>query len=106
MAGVSVGDSKGGRKPLDSDINMIPMIDLLMVTISFLLITAVWTHMSRLDASAQVPGPPTGPICEGAECPKEQKLHIDAKDPEKFTLSWKDGATVVRSIDIPRDAKS
>ena len=37
---------------------MIPFIDLLMVTISFLLITAVWSHMSRINADAQVPGPP------------------------------------------------
>jgi hypothetical protein len=30
---------------------MVPMIDLLMVTISFLLITAVWSHMARVNAS-------------------------------------------------------
>jgi len=37
MAGVTVNaGGKGGRKALDSEINMIPMIDLLMVTISFL----------------------------------------------------------------------
>jgi hypothetical protein len=82
---------------------MIPMIDLLMVTISFLLITAVWTHMARMDASAQVPGPPTTPPCEGAECKPEAKLHVDTKDPAKFTLTWKDGATVVRSMDVARD---
>ncbi|MDP9148608.1 MAG: biopolymer transporter, partial [Myxococcota bacterium] len=39
MGGVDVGGGgKGKRKSLDSEINMIPMIDLLMVTISFLLI--------------------------------------------------------------------
>src|SRR5262249_9164018 len=48
MAGVSVGGSRGPRRSLDSEINMIPMIDLLMVTISFLLITAVWVHSQRL----------------------------------------------------------
>ena len=58
MGGVDVGGGGGKRKSLDSEINMIPMIDLLMVTISFLLITAVWTHMSRINADAQVPGPP------------------------------------------------
>jgi len=31
-----------------------------MVTISFLLITAVWTHMARVDMDAQVPGHPPG----------------------------------------------
>jgi len=55
MGGVSVDSGgKGGRRSLDSEINMIPMIDLLMVTISFLLITAVWTHMSRINASISV----------------------------------------------------
>ena len=58
MGGVNVGGGKGGRRSLDSEINMIPMIDLLMVTIAFLLITAVWTHMARINADAQVPGPP------------------------------------------------
>ena len=57
MAGVNVDGAKGGRKALDSEINMIPMIDLLMVTISFLLITAVWVNSSRLESSANVPGP-------------------------------------------------
>jgi len=59
MGGIDVGGGGAGkRKSLDSEINMIPMIDLLMVTISFLLITAVWTHMARINADAQVPGPP------------------------------------------------
>ena len=54
MGGVDVGGGGGGkRKALDSEINMIPMIDLLMVTISFLLITAVWTNMARINADAQ-----------------------------------------------------
>lgn len=36
---------------------MIPMIDLMMVTVSFLLITAVWSTMGRMEASANVPSP-------------------------------------------------
>jgi biopolymer transport protein ExbD len=105
MAGVNVGGvGKGGRKSLDSEINMIPMIDLLMVTVSFLLITAVWTHMGRMDASAQVPGPNTQPPCEGAECKPEARLHVDAKDPAKFVLIWKEGSTVVRQMDVSRDS--
>jgi biopolymer transport protein ExbD len=107
MAGVNVGGtSKGGRKSLDSEINMIPMIDLLMVTISFLLITAVWVHSQRLSADAQVPGNPIDtPPCEGAECKDDPKLHVQTADPAKFTLVWKQGQTVIRSIDVPRDAK-
>lgn len=104
MAGVDVQQGgKGGRRSLDSELNMVPMIDLLMVTISFLLITAVWAHSQRLAADAQVPGTATTPPCIGEECKQEPKLHVDAADPTKFVLAWKDGRTVLRSTEIARD---
>jgi hypothetical protein len=113
MGGVDVGGGGGGkRKAIDSEINMIPMIDLLMVTISFLLITAVWTHMSRINADAQVPGPPR-PDVEQEKVEPEKQLHVmmsgDECDklPCKFVLVWKQGSTTVDSIDVPRkDAKT
>lgn len=40
---------KGGKKPLDAQINLVPFIDLLSCCISFLLITAVWTQLARMD---------------------------------------------------------
>jgi biopolymer transport protein TolR len=42
---------KGGKKPLDTAINMVPFIDLMAVTISFLIMTAVWTQIGRLQVS-------------------------------------------------------
>lgn len=104
MAGVNVEGGKGGRRSLDSEINMIPMIDLLMVTISFLLITAVWVHSQRLVADAQVPGPSTEPPC-GADCKEEARLHVETSDPTKFVLAWKQGRTVVRTAEVARDTK-
>jgi biopolymer transport protein ExbD len=102
MGGVDVGGGGGGkRKALDSEINMIPMIDLLMVTISFLLITAVWTHMARINADAQVPGPPR-PDVEQEKIEPEKQLHVEMRDEEKFVLVWKQGSTTVDSIDVPR----
>jgi len=102
MGGVDVGGGgKGGRKSLDSEINMIPMIDLLMVTISFLLITAVWTTMSRINADAQVPGPPR-PDVEQEKVEPEKQLNIEMRDEDKFVLVWKQGSTTVDSIDVPR----
>jgi biopolymer transport protein ExbD len=100
MAGVSVDSgSKGGRRALDSELNMIPMIDLLMVTISFLLITAVWSNMTRLDANAQVPGDPSlNPAPEKAE----KTLHVEMGEPDKFVLSWRDGASVLDRFEVPR----
>lgn len=100
MAGVSVeSGNTGGRRALDSELNMIPMIDLLMVTISFLLITAVWSNMARLDANAQVPGDPTT-----VSTPEkvEKTLHVEMGDAEKFVLTWREGATVVDRFEVPR----
>jgi biopolymer transport protein ExbD len=102
MGGVDIGTGGGGkRKALDSDINMIPMIDLLMVTISFLLITAVWTHMARINADAQVPGPPR-PDVEQTPIEPEKQLHVEMSGEDKFVLVWKQGATTVDSLDVPR----
>jgi biopolymer transport protein ExbD len=102
MGGVDVGGGGGGkRKSLDSEINMIPMIDLLMVTISFLLITAVWTQMARINADAQVPGPPR-PDVEQEKVEPEKQLHVMMQSEDKFTLVWKQGSTTVDSIDVPR----
>ena len=80
---------------------MIPMIDLLMVTISFLLITAVWTHMSRVEANAQVPGTDTPP-CEGAECAPPRVLHVEMRDPAKFVLFWSEGGKELARTELPR----
>lgn len=109
MGGVNVDSGgKGGRRTLDTEINMIPMIDLLMVTVSFLLITAVWTQSSRIDANANVPGPATEePPCtdaSGAPCKPEARLHVQSADPAKFVLVWKEGTTVVRTAEVPREA--
>jgi biopolymer transport protein ExbD len=102
MGGVDLGTGGGGkRKAVDSEINMIPMIDLLMVTISFLLITAVWTHMARINADAQVPGPPR-PDVEQEKIEPEKQLHVEMRTDDKFVLVWKQGSTTVDSIDVPR----
>jgi len=59
MGGVSVDSGgKGGRKSVDSNVNMVPMIDLLISVIAFLLMTAVWVQTGALQAS-QPRGAPT-----------------------------------------------
>jgi biopolymer transport protein ExbD len=105
MAGVDVGGGgKSGKKSLDSEINMVPFIDLLMVTISFLLITAVWSTMSRINANAQVPGPPR-PDEEMTQVEPEPQLHVEMRDPNNFKLIWKTGSTVVSDKSVPRKAE-
>jgi biopolymer transport protein ExbD len=99
MAGLTMTGGGGrGRKSLDSDINMVPMIDLMMVTIAFLLITAVWSRMSRIEGSAQVPGP----VADSIDSPR-RSLHVDMRSPDRFVLSWREGQVVARSVDVPRE---
>ena len=52
MGGVSVdsGGGGGGKKSVDMQINMVPMIDLLISCIAFLLMTAVWTQIGAVQA--------------------------------------------------------
>jgi biopolymer transport protein ExbD len=92
MGGVDVGGG-GSKRPVNSDINMIPFIDLLMVTIAFLLITAVWVTFSRMNANAQIPGPPDASKPIDPQQP-EKVLHLHIQENE-FSLVWKQAATVV-----------
>jgi biopolymer transport protein TolR len=57
--GMDLGSGgRSRRKPLDAAINLVPFIDLMAVTISFLIMTAVWTQVSRLQVT-QSGGPPS-----------------------------------------------
>ena len=48
------------RRPLNAELNLVPFIDLLSCCISFLLITAVWTHLDRIAVRATGDGEVTG----------------------------------------------
>lgn len=100
MAGVDVGGPSNGKRATNSDINMVPFIDFLFVTIAFLLITAVWSSNARISADAQVPGQ-SG--C-GNECPPPAKtLHLQIRE-DGFGLAWKQGATVLTETTVPKQA--
>jgi len=101
MGGVSVEGPKGGRRTLDSEINLIPMIDLFICCIAFLLITAVWSQLSRINANAQVPSPPR-PDQEVDKVEPEKMLTVEMKQDDKFVLIWKSGATVHVTNEVRR----
>jgi biopolymer transport protein ExbD len=102
MAGIDVG-GHGGRRSVDHQIPLIPFIDFLLCLVSFLLMTAVWTQMSRINADARVPGPPD-PDKELEEQKKDLTLHVEMRGEEKFQLVWKEGNTVRDTIDVTRKA--
>jgi biopolymer transport protein TolR len=60
----------GGKKPLNAELNLVPYIDLLTCMVAFLLITAVWTQMARLQASQKGQGQ------AGEDTPPEQQVNI------------------------------
>lgn len=88
----------GGRRSLDAEINMVPMIDLLVCCITFLVLTAVWSTMSRLPADAQAPGQTCGGCSSDGE-----SLHVEMREGRDFHLVWRQGGAVVRSVDVPRE---
>ncbi len=47
--GPPVPEGGGGKKSVDFNLNLVPFIDLMSAMISFLLITAVWTQIAKID---------------------------------------------------------
>ena len=54
------GGGRGRRKDVDADLNLVPYIDLLTCMIAFLLITAVWTQLARLEVAQKGQGEASG----------------------------------------------
>jgi biopolymer transport protein ExbD len=99
MAGIDVG-GHGGKRPSNHEIPLIPFIDFLLCLVAFLLVTAVWSQMARINADARVPGPPRDEEIE--EQKKEKQLHVEMRGDRKFQLVWKEGSTVINTIDVER----
>lgn len=99
MAGIDTGGGHGKRSA-NHEIPLIPFIDFLLCLVMFLLVTAVWSHMARIEADARVPGPPKD--TEQDKIDKEKELHVEMRGDRKFQLVWKEGTTVVNTIDVPR----
>jgi biopolymer transport protein TolR len=96
MGGGGMPEQGGGhgrkKKALDAVINVVPAIDLLSCCIAFLLFTAVWTQISRLQVQSMGAGGPP-PTAE-----QQKQLQITLSLTEKgLVLSTSAGA----SIDLP-----
>lgn len=68
---VSVDDGgKSGKKSLNANLNLVPYIDLLTCMVAFLLITAVWTQLARLQTQQKGQG------AAGEETPPELQVKV------------------------------
>ena len=61
---------KGGKKALNAELNLVPYIDLLTCMVAFLLITAVWTQLARLQTQQKGQGQ------AGEETPPEIQVKV------------------------------
>jgi biopolymer transport protein ExbD len=99
MGGISAGGGgHGGKKSVDSEIPLVPFIDLLLCCVMFLLVTAVWNQLARLDANQQQPGQQAP-----NEPPPEEKI--------KFILQVQSTGFVLASsagdrIEVPKSGDS
>jgi biopolymer transport protein ExbD len=88
------GGGRGGRrKPINAELNLVPYIDLLTCMVAFLLITAVWTQLARLQVAQHGQGD-----VEGIVPPPAKRLAV---------LVHADGFTLVTGDDqrpIPKQA--
>lgn len=100
MAGIDLGGGHGAKRALNQELPLIPFIDFLLCLVAFLLVTAVWTQMARINVNAKVPGNHDDQIA--IDPPKERELHVEARGEHKFQLVWKEGTTVVNTVDVER----
>ena len=92
------GGGKGGKKPLDTALNLVPFIDLMAVTIVFLIMTAVWTQLGRLQVSQ------SGQSQGESEPPPNQLQPITLLITEK-DLKLQVGGSQLDPLPITRDSK-
>lgn len=86
--------SAGGKKSVDFQINMIPMIDLLSVLISFLLMTSVWTQIAKIDVKQS----PNLPSDDPTPPEPDEKLNLSVLIKSSgYSVTTKQG--VVKDID-------
>jgi biopolymer transport protein TolR len=88
---------KGGKKPLDAQLNLVPFIDLLSCCISFLIITAVWTQLARMDVTQKGQGA-AGASDEKPPEPTVMLTLFINKDGYTFATTANGGT----SVDIPK----
>ncbi|MFO0555442.1 MAG: biopolymer transporter ExbD [Polyangiaceae bacterium] len=96
MAGIDVGGGGNAKRAVNQEINMIPFIDLLMVTVAFLLITAVWVTNSQINVNADVPG-----VRGDDPRAAERSLHVHVRD-DSFVLAWHEGSVVMEEVHVER----
>ncbi len=112
--GMDLGtSSKGGKKPLDMAINLVPFIDLMAVTIVFLIMSAVWTQVGRLQVSQsgqnpseEQPPPTTLQPITVLITDKDLKITVGGTQLDPIPYVTGDKAAVAKFVDKLKELKS
>jgi biopolymer transport protein TolR len=90
MGGAAVPEpsGKGKKKALDAVVNVVPFIDLLSCCLAFLLITAVWTQVGKIQVSQ------AGGISETPPDNKTLTLTLTVTDKGYALMSGQDAAVI------------
>ncbi len=91
--------SNGGKKPLDMAVNLVPFIDLMAVTISFLIMTAVWTQIGKLQVAQ------SGATSPDDQQQEENQVAVTLVVTDK-ELKLQAGQTTFDPIPVTRDEKN
>lgn len=78
MASIGNEGSRGGRRNLNAEINLVPFIDLLSMCICFLLMTAVWIQLGSMQVKQS----------HGTDAPSDGifDLQVEFKGPNSVAL--------------------
>lgn len=74
--------TKGGKKTIEVDLNLIPFIDMLSACLSFLLLTAVWTYVGTVDTTQALGAESTA----GTNNPPSVAVQMDKNNSFEFQL--------------------
>lgn len=94
MATIDTGGNGRGRNP-NHELPLVPFVDFLLCLVVFLLASGGFPGLARLPSSALAPGRPDGNTTEDAK-----RLHVEVGE-QRFRLTWRDGAKVLVSNDVP-----
>ena len=90
-------EESGSGRNANTDVNLIPFIDLMSVLITFLLITAVWTQVSMIQLGSSIYGKKTSDQITPPPPIADIPLRLDVKDngfrlivrPDKYVFEKK-----------------
>lgn len=89
------GSGRRSVRAVNHQLPLVPFIDFLICLVVFLLANIGFANFARLQSSALVPGRSTDvPEAE------RKRLHVELQE-HRFHVTWRTGATIVASNDVP-----